>query len=88
MVTIAQTPLVPPDMSSLRRSLENLSFTSSYLLINEAAVEHVGVGLYVESSEGHGGRHQESADEHGHGGGWHDQPVVVDVDAVALLQER
>ena len=84
MVTIAQTPLVPPDMSSPSRSLENLSFTSSYLVISGATVEHVGMGLYVEPSEGRGSRHQESADELGYGGGWLEHPAVVDTDAAAL----
>jgi len=57
-------------MSSPSTSLETLSFASSYLVTNGAAIGQVGAGLHAEPSEGHGGKCQGSAEELGHYGSW------------------
>ena len=82
---VVQTPLLSLDMSSPSMSLETLSSASSYLVANGAVVDHVGVGLHAEPSEGCGGKCRGSTNELGHCGGWIEQSA--DVDAAALLQE-
>ena len=66
---VVQTPLLLSDMSSPSTSLETLSSASSYLVANEAAVGHVGVGLHAEPSEGRDDKYRGLAKELGHCGG-------------------
>jgi len=79
---VVQTPLLSSNMSSPSTILETLFSTSSYLVANGAAVDHVGAGLHAEPSKGRDGKCQGSADELGHCGSlleWY-----ADVDAAAL----
>ena len=82
---VVQTPLLSSDMSSPSMSLETLFSASSYLVVNGAAVDHVGMGLHAEPSEGRGGKCRGSAKELSHYGGRLEQ--FADVNAAALLRE-